>query len=42
LTVRLVEGLRICQLIFEEVHGTPTKGYDGRFSIQGPDVPPLP
>jgi dCTP deaminase len=38
--VRLVEGLRICQLIFEEVHGTPSKGYDGRFSIQGPDVPP--
>jgi deoxycytidine triphosphate deaminase len=31
-------GLRICQLIFEEVHGTPSKGYDGSFSIQGPDV----
>jgi dCTP deaminase len=42
LTVRLVEGMRICQLIFEEVHGTPNKGYDGRFSIQGPDIPPLP
>jgi dCTP deaminase len=42
LTVRLVKGLRICQLIFEEVHGTPSKGYDGRFSIQGPDVPPVP
>jgi len=41
LKVRLVKGLRICQLIFEEVHGTPSKGYDGRFSIQGPDVPPV-
>ena len=40
LTVRLVRGLRICQLIFEEVHGTPSKGYDGKFSVQGPDVPP--
>lgn len=39
LKVRLVKGLRICQLIFEEVHGTPNKGYDGKFSIQGPDVP---
>jgi dCTP deaminase len=38
--VRLVQGLRICQVIFEEVHGTPSKGYEGRFSIQGPDVPP--
>jgi dCTP deaminase len=37
--IRLTEGLRICQLIFEEVHGTPSKGYDGSFSIQGPDVP---
>jgi dCTP deaminase len=39
--VRLVQGLRICQVIFEEVHGTPSKGYEGRFSIQGPDVPPV-
>ncbi len=38
--VRLVQGLRICQVIFEEVHGTPSKGYEGRFSIQGPDLPP--
>jgi dCTP deaminase len=37
--IRLNKGLRICQLIFEEVHGTPSKGYDGSFSIQGPDVP---
>jgi dCTP deaminase len=42
LTVRLVKGLRICQLIFEEVHGTPIKGHDGKFSVQGPDVPPAP
>jgi dCTP deaminase len=42
LKVRLVKGLRICQLIFEEVHGTPSKGYDGKFSIQGPDVPQPP
>jgi dCTP deaminase len=38
LKVRLVKGLRICQLIFEEVHGTPSKGYDGKFSFQGPNV----
>jgi dCTP deaminase len=42
LTIRLVKGLRICQLIFEEVHGTPSKGYDGSFSIQGPDIPDVP
>ena len=36
--IRLNKGLRICQLIFEEVHGTPSNGYDGSFSIQGPDV----
>lgn len=42
LRIRLVKGLRICQLIFEEVHGTPSKGYDGRFSVQGPDIPPSP
>jgi dCTP deaminase len=38
LHVRLTQGLAICQLIFEEVHGTPHKGYEGRFSIQGPRV----
>jgi dCTP deaminase len=36
LDVKLVEGMRICQLIFELVDGTPEKGYEGRFSIQGP------
>ncbi len=36
LTIRLAKGLAICQLIFEEVHGTPDKGYQGRFITQGP------
>ena len=36
LDVKLEEGMPICQLIFEIVDGTPEKGYDGRFSIQGP------
>jgi dCTP deaminase len=33
--VRLEKGMRICQLIFEEVHGTPQKGYVGMFAEQG-------
>ncbi|MDG3005158.1 dCTP deaminase [Paludisphaera mucosa] len=40
LTVRLVKGLRICQVIFEEVSGVPSRGYDGVFAVQGPDVAP--
>ncbi len=36
LDIRLEVGMRICQLIFELVDGTPEKGYEGRFSIQGP------
>jgi len=40
LTVRLVKGLHICQIIFEEVAGTPSRGYDGVFAVQGPDVEP--
>lgn len=40
LTIRLEKGMRICQLIFEEVHGTPEKGYEGQFVLQGP--PQLP
>jgi dCTP deaminase len=39
LTIRVKKGMRICQLIFEEVHGTPDKGYDGQFSVQGPQQP---
>jgi dCTP deaminase len=38
LTIRLVAGMPICQLIFEEVHGTPEKGYQGQFTHQGPQV----
>lgn len=41
-TIRLSRGLRICQLILEEVHGTPDQGYGGQFSIQGPIVTPGP
>jgi dCTP deaminase len=36
LDVKLMVGMAICQLIFELVDGTPEKGYEGRFSIQGP------
>jgi dCTP deaminase len=38
LDVKLVEGMPICQLIFEMVDGTPEKGYDGQFAIQGPQI----
>jgi dCTP deaminase len=34
--VKLNVGMRICQLIFEVVDGTPEKGYEGRFNVQGP------
>ena len=34
--IKLEEGMPICQLIFEIVDGTPEKGYEGRFSVQGP------
>jgi dCTP deaminase len=40
LPVVIQPGLSICQLIFEWVDGTPEQGYQGRFSIQGPDVLP--
>jgi dCTP deaminase len=40
LTIRLQAGMRVCQLIFEEVHGTPDKGYEGQFIMQGPDATP--
>jgi dCTP deaminase len=36
LDIRLEAEMPICQLIFEIVDGTPEKGYEGRFSIQGP------
>jgi dCTP deaminase len=38
-SIVLDPGLPICQLIFEEVHGTPEKGYAGRFLVQGPEAP---
>jgi len=34
--VRLIPGMKICQLIVEEVHGTPEQGYSGTFATQGP------
>lgn len=37
LDVKFMEGMPICQLIFELVDGTPEKGYEGRFSVQGPE-----
>lgn len=36
LPIELCYEMRICQLIFEEVHGTPMKGYRGQFLGQGP------
>lgn len=36
LDVKLVAGMPICQINFELVDGTPEKGYEGRFSLQGP------
>ena len=32
LPVYIKPGMLICQLIFEEVHGTPEQGYKGRFA----------
>jgi len=41
LHVCLEKGMNICQLILEEVHGTPDKGYQGVFATQAPEaVPP--
>jgi dCTP deaminase len=34
LRVRLVPGMRVCQLIFEQTLGTPEKGYTGQFQHQ--------
>ena len=39
LPIELEYGMRICQLIFEEVHGVPAKGYQGQFLGQGPKPP---
>lgn len=34
-------AMKVCQLIFEIVDGTPEKGYQGQFNIQGPKQQPL-
>jgi dCTP deaminase len=34
LPVRLMPGMPICQLVFEQTLGTPVRGYKGRFSGQ--------
>jgi dCTP deaminase len=34
--IRLKRGMKICQLIFELVDGTPEQGYQGQFRVQGP------
>ena len=36
LAIILKPGMPICQLIFEQVDGTPEQGYAGQFAIQGP------
>ena len=36
LTMLLKRGMKVCQLIFEHVDGTPEQGYRGRFAVQGP------
>ncbi len=37
LHVCLQPGMKVCQLILEEVHGTPDRGYQGVFAIQAPE-----
>jgi dCTP deaminase len=37
-SVVLQTGMKICQLIFETVDGTPEMSYEGRFSVQGPQA----
>lgn len=36
LDIELMREMPICQLIFEIVDGTPEKGYEGKFTVQGP------
>lgn len=36
LPIMLKKGMKICQLIFEEVKETPSRGYTGMFAVQGP------
>ncbi|HZU38244.1 MAG TPA: dCTP deaminase [Gemmataceae bacterium] len=37
LPIELVKGMRICQLIVEEVREVPKADYQGQFNIQGPE-----
>ena len=37
--VQLVKGMRICQLIVEEVREVPSAGYSGQFNMQAPKPP---
>jgi dCTP deaminase len=36
LKIRLKQGMPICQILFDEVHGIPEGRYAGQFAIQGP------
>jgi dCTP deaminase len=38
LHVCLEKGMKVCQLILEEVHGTPNNGYEGMLAEQGPQT----
>ena len=40
LDIKLQAEKPVCQPIFEIVDGTPEKGYQGRFSVQGPTILP--
>jgi dCTP deaminase len=42
LAVCLQKGMKVCQLMLEEVHGTPEKGYQGTFTTQAPEAPATP
>jgi dCTP deaminase len=37
LPIELIRGMRICQLILEEVREVPSAGYMGQFNLQGPE-----
>jgi dCTP deaminase len=39
LHVCIQPGMKVCQLILEEVHGTPDMGYQGAFAMQAPEAP---
>lgn len=41
LPVELTMGMRVCQLILEEVREVPHQGYTGAFNLQGPIRQPL-